>query len=94
MKLNDKIHIGELIKAMAKARHIKNPQMAQHLGVTPEYVWSLLRRESLETRYVVGFSQVLGFNFFTCYTSMGGYNKKMRNISKLNTIKSTPKKLR
>ena len=78
---------------MAKERRMKKTTLAERIGCTPGNIQFLLSKGNMDTKRIIGFSKALGFNFFTCYSSMASYNKRMENISRTNAIKDKKKSL-
>jgi plasmid maintenance system antidote protein VapI len=63
----EEIHIGNIIKAKLKQQGRTKVWLAKQLPCSPNHVYKLLRRKSINTDMLFHISKVMDFNFFNCY---------------------------
>lgn len=71
------IHIGSKIKEIVKQRGITTVEFAEHINYSRRNVYSIFKKESIDTDLLVRISEFLEYNFFEEYTS---YVKAIYNI--------------
>lgn len=62
-------HIGKLILKHLDSMGMNKSEFARRIGVTPQNVYSIFRRESTNTELLFRISRVLGHDFFQYYTT-------------------------
>lgn len=61
------IHIGKIILQHVESLGQNKSEFARRIGVTPQNVYTVFRRESINTDLLLRISRVLGYNFFQYY---------------------------
>jgi len=59
-----KIHIGELIKHVAKERGLTNAEIAKRIETTRQNVATILKRDTLDVKQLFTICQALDYDFF------------------------------
>lgn len=62
-----KIHIGEKIKAQAKASRIGATELAKSINTSKQNIYGIFKRESIDTTLLQKFCKVLNYDFFTFF---------------------------
>jgi hypothetical protein len=58
------IHIGQLIKAELEATGMKKSEFARRINRTPQNVFDVFQRKSIDTTLLANISVILKYNFF------------------------------
>lgn len=58
------IHLGQLIKAQLEASGMKKSEFARRINRTPQNVFDVFQRKSLDTALLANISVILKYNFF------------------------------
>lgn len=69
MSIKSNIHIGQLIEKEVRRQGRNIPWIAQQLNCERTNVYSIFRRESIDTVLLLQISVILQHNFFSYYSS-------------------------
>jgi transcriptional regulator with XRE-family HTH domain len=62
------LHIGKMIRSRIETSGMNKSEFARRINSTPQNVYSIFKRKSLDTEMLFEISRVLGFDFFQYYT--------------------------
>ena len=62
-----KIHIGEKLKAQAKALRIGTTELAKSINTSKQNIYGIFKRESIDTALLQKFCKALNYDFFTFF---------------------------
>jgi transcriptional regulator with XRE-family HTH domain len=66
------LHIGKLIRKRIEQAGMNKSEFARRINSTPQNVYSIFKRESIDTDLLWEISRVLNYDFFQHYTTSGG----------------------
>ncbi|OFY69428.1 MAG: hypothetical protein A3G23_00715 [Bacteroidetes bacterium RIFCSPLOWO2_12_FULL_37_12] len=74
------IHIGKIIKQRVEEMGMKKTEFARRVNTTPQNVYDIFNRISIDTELLVQIGKILDFNFFEQYflsaqTHKAGFSK-------------------
>ncbi|MCA6365028.1 MAG: helix-turn-helix transcriptional regulator [Bacteroidetes bacterium] len=83
------LHIGKLIRKRIEQAGMNKSEFARRINSTPQNVYSIFKRESIDTDLLWEISRVLNYDFFQHYTTSGGAylnddSMSYKNASELN----------
>jgi len=61
------VHIGKIIKKFIDDKGINKSDLARRIETTPQNVYGILKRESIDTGLLTKINKALDFNFFVYY---------------------------
>ena len=76
------IHIGKLIKEIAKKKRLSQEAIGKMINTTKQNVGNIFRRKSIDTELLLKISEALEVNFFEYY-----YNEEPLKSMRNETIK-------
>lgn len=62
------IHIGQIIKRQLKTVGMNKAEFARRINRTPQNVYDIFGRQSLDTKLLIEIGRVLNHNFFVYFT--------------------------
>lgn len=85
-------HLGEKIKVMITDSGLKQKYVAESLGISTQHLHNLFRKESIETRYLYQFSEVLKVPLWTFFAEsplLVNQNKVYELENEIEIMKNT-----
>jgi transcriptional regulator with XRE-family HTH domain len=73
-------HVGEKIKEVLVIRGIKQADLARMISTTPQNVYQLFTRKSIDSEQLFQISDVLSYNFFESYCESLGFQKSFNEF--------------
>lgn len=68
------LHIGKIIKKRIEEAGMNKSEFARRINSTPQNIYSIFRRTSIDTDLLWEISRVLNYDFFQHYTTTPGMN--------------------
>lgn len=79
------IHIGKLILQQVNAQGISKSELARRLNVSPQNVYNLLKRQTVQASLLKRISVALKFDFFLVYEELEKEKKLRRELLDKNS---------
>jgi hypothetical protein len=84
-------HLGNIIKKRLEEVGISKNEFARRINRTPQNVFSIFDRESMDTKLLLDISKVLNFDFFSVYNfklrdTSGNIKNGISDISNIDSI--------
>lgn len=93
---NMAVHIGKKIKEVFTQKGMKTSEFARRLHKSRENVYSIFKRETIDTGLLQEISTVLEHDFFQYYTPLKGQveelRKEIRLLKEMHEILATSKR--
>jgi transcriptional regulator with XRE-family HTH domain len=87
------IHIGNIIKKYLVEKGINKSELARRINTTPQNVYGIIKRKSIDTDLLQKISIELGFNFFIYFIpEISKGTLVLEEESGEYKVKSSPKK--
>lgn len=80
-KQGKELHIGELVKAELKRQERSIAWLAKQIGYTRQNLYHLLDRPYIYTDLLLKISDILDYDFFSCFSSEWQNKRKASAIS-------------
>ena len=87
------IHLGNLIKQRLQEIGMNKSELARRINTTPQNVYGIFKRKSVDTELLRKISNVLEYDFFQHYTQDNLLAKEGKVAYKTKGKKYTPKTL-
>ena len=87
------IHLGNLIKQRLQEIGMNKSELARRINTTPQNVYGIFKRKSIDTELLRKISNVLEYDFFQHYTQENLSVKEGKVTYKTKGKKITPKTL-
>lgn len=84
------VHIGNFIKEVLQKKGINKSEFARRINTTPQNVYGIFKRKSIDTDTLRQISEVLNYDFFQYYTktNMVEENHAEYNLRNKKTLKT------
>lgn len=87
-KSEQKIHIGTLIREQLKKSGMTKSELSRRIGTSPQNIYGIFKRVTIDTGTLQLISKVLDFDFFRYYNlateAATVENTELKRINKLN----------
>lgn len=84
-----KVKIGEKIKEVLEQRDMKLKNFAEEVGMARQNIYRIFEKDSIDTELLVRISNVLDYDFFTCFQSnctLASYNSSSDHSNSLEEL--------